>query len=79
MIEFVVPHLGEGIDKVKIALWHVKAKDKININDDIVEVTTDKASFNVNSEYNGIVEKILFDEETEVSVGDTVAYIKNEE
>lgn len=75
MTHIVVPDLGEGIDKVEIALWHKKPGEFIEAGEDIVEVVTDKASFNVPSPAAGRIANIYCKEGQEARIGAVLADI----
>lgn len=75
MIKVVLPELGEGIDKATVSYWYFKQGDKVNEKDDLVELTTDKATFNLPSPCSGILSEILFNEGQTVNIGDTLAII----
>lgn len=72
----VVPELGEGIIKATVACWHGKAGERVNAGDDLVELVTDKAVFNVPAETSGIIRQILVPEGKEVAIGATLAMIE---
>ena len=58
MVQILIPDLGEGIDKVKVVAWHAKVGDRVTMDDDIVELVTDKAVFNVPAPQAGILKAI---------------------
>ena len=76
MVKVVIPQLAEGIDKVTISYWYFKEGDRIKKDDDIVEVVTDKATFNIPSPCDGILQERLFKESETVSVGEVIALIE---
>ncbi len=69
MIEVLLPELGEGVEKAIIACYHFGIGDVIKMDDDVVEVVTDKATFNVPSTANGIIQEICFREGDEAPIG----------
>ncbi len=76
MVSVVLPELGEGIKKAVVACWHCKIGDKVSAEDDIVEVVTDKATFNVPAGTSGIIQKIVVSEGREANIGDCLAIIE---
>ena len=72
----VVPELGEGISKATVAFWHGKAGDRIQEGDDLVELATDKATFNVAAETSGVLKQILVPAGQEAAIGATLALIE---
>jgi pyruvate/2-oxoglutarate dehydrogenase complex dihydrolipoamide acyltransferase (E2) component len=76
MSAVILPELGEGITKATVACWHTKPGDCVSEGDDLVEVVTDKATFNVSAEKNGILKEILVPEGKEAAIGATLAVIE---
>ena len=76
MTKVVLPELGEGIDKAVVSYWYFKEGEKVNEKDDLVELTTDKATFNLPSPCSGTVSEIIFHEGDTVNVGETLAIIE---
>ena len=76
MKKIVLPELGEGIEEAVVSLWHFREGDSVNALDDIVEIVTDKAAFNVPSVSSGIIKKILHPEGDTVKVGDVLAELE---
>ena len=76
MNAIIIPELGEGITKATVACWHTKQGEHIQKGDDLVELVTDKAVFNVAADQNGIIKEILIPEGKEAAIGSTLAYIE---
>jgi pyruvate dehydrogenase E2 component (dihydrolipoamide acetyltransferase) len=76
MTKVHLPELGEGIDKATVSYWYFKQGEKVNEKDDLVELTTDKATFNLPSPCTGILIEILFHEGDSVNVGEVLAIIE---
>jgi len=74
-MDIKVPELAEGVNEATITLWHVKEGGKIKKDQDIVEMATDKATFNMPSPAAGILKKIIKQEGDTVKVGETIAII----
>ena len=70
-----LPELGEGIEKATVACWHYKVGDRVTQDDDVVEVVTDKAVFNVAAGASGILRGILVRDGQEVKIGEVLAEI----
>jgi len=60
MSVFKLPELGEGLSEGEIVGWKVKVGDKINADDTMVEVMTDKATVEVPSPSSGTVKKLYY-------------------
>ncbi|MFH1269670.1 MAG: biotin/lipoyl-containing protein [Candidatus Omnitrophota bacterium] len=76
MTKVVLPELGEGITKATVSYWYFKEGEKVNEKDDLVELATDKATFNLPSPCQGVVSEIYFREGDTVNVGETLAAIE---
>ena len=74
-VEFKLPDLGEGITTGDIKKWHVRKGDKVEEDDTLVEVETDKAVVELPSPATGTVTDLRFDEGASVNVGDVIAVI----
>jgi 2-oxoglutarate dehydrogenase E2 component (dihydrolipoamide succinyltransferase) len=77
MSEFKIqmPKLGESVQEATITKWFVKEGDKIEEDQSIFEVATDKVDSEIPSPVDGVVKKILFEVNALVPVGETVAII----
>lgn len=76
MTKVVLPELGEGIEKATLSYWYFKVGDQVREKDDLVELATDKATFNLPSPCSGVISEILFQEGDTVGVGQVLAIIK---
>lgn len=75
MIKVILPELGEGITKATVSYWFFKDGEKVNQGDDLVELTTDKTTFNLPSPCSGVICEIMYGEGDSVDVGQTLAVI----
>jgi 2-oxoglutarate dehydrogenase E2 component (dihydrolipoamide succinyltransferase) len=75
MTNVLLPSLGEGITKATVTFWFFKPGDTVNQEDNLVELTTDKAAFNLPCPASGILQEIKCDEGVEVHPGDMLAVI----
>ena len=76
MAQVTVPDLGEGISKVQVVAWHTKEGGRVQKDDDLVELVTDKAVFNVPAPIDGILHKIEVQAGEEVPVGALLGFIQ---
>ncbi len=76
MNNIVLPELGEGITKATVAFWHFKSGDFVQEGDDVVELVTDKATFNVAAEVAGRIQKIQVNEGEEAKIGAVLAVLE---
>jgi pyruvate/2-oxoglutarate dehydrogenase complex dihydrolipoamide acyltransferase (E2) component len=76
MTKVILPELGEGIEKATICYWFFNTGEKVSEKDDLVELTTDKATFNLPSPSSGILTKILIPAGEPAKVGEVLAIIE---
>jgi pyruvate dehydrogenase E2 component (dihydrolipoamide acetyltransferase) len=79
MTKVTLPELGEGVKSAVVSYWHFDAGDKVNEGDDLVEMATDKATFNVPAPVSGKLAETNVEEGDTAQVGDTLAVIEEEE
>jgi len=75
-MNIILPELGEGITKATVAFWHVKEGDRVQAGDEVCEVTTDKATFNVEAPASGWVKSIDLKPGQDGLVGDVLGTIE---
>jgi pyruvate dehydrogenase E2 component (dihydrolipoamide acetyltransferase) len=75
-IEFKLPELGENIETADIVKVLVAAGDKINVDQIILEIETDKATVEVPSEYVGVIKEINVKEGDTAKVGQVIMVIE---
>ena len=75
-MEVILPELGEGIESATVACLNYSVGEKINEDDDILEVVTDKATFNITADESGIIKRIYVKEGDEAKVGDILVEIE---
>ena len=75
MKNVILPRLAEGVEEATISYWHFEVGDSVREGDDLVEATTDKASFNIPAPASGTIESVLFEEGDTVKAGDVLAII----
>lgn len=75
MIEIKLPSLAEGVDKATVTYCHKSAGDSVNEGEDLIELVTDKATFNMPSPATGVLKEVLVSEGDEVKVGQVIARI----
>ncbi|QGQ44797.1 2-oxoglutarate dehydrogenase complex dihydrolipoyllysine-residue succinyltransferase [Metabacillus sediminilitoris] len=77
MIEIKVPDLAESITEGTILEWLVTIGDKVTKGESVVELETDKVNLEVNTEYSGVVTKVLKEPGDTVEVGDVIAILED--
>ena len=73
-----LPSMGESIDEATLTSWLKDVGDKIEIDDSIVEVSTDKVDSDVPSEVSGILVEKKFKVNDVIKVGEVIAVIDSE-
>lgn len=76
-MEVKLPFLAEGVDICTVSFWHVTVGDSVEEGDDLVEMQTSKAAFNVPSPCAGTITEIVVNEGDEVRVGDVICIIED--
>ena len=74
--ELKMPKMGESVAEATIISWQKKVGDKIEVDETVVEIATDKVDSEIPSEVNGTIKEILFDVDDVVKVGQTIAIIE---
>ncbi len=70
-----MPEMGESVTEGTILEWHRAEGESIEVDDTIVEISTDKVDAEVPSPASGVVTKILAEEGDTVKVGQVIAEI----
>lgn len=74
----IMPKMGESITEATILRWLKKPGDMVALDETILEIATDKVDSEIPSPVAGRLEKILFEENAVVPVGQTIAIIATE-
>lgn len=77
--EVVLPRLGQTMEEGTVEKWHKSEGDTVEKGEVLFELTTDKATLEVESFASGVVKKILVEEGQTVPVNELVAVIGDEE
>jgi pyruvate dehydrogenase E2 component (dihydrolipoamide acetyltransferase) len=75
LADIVMPQLGETVTEGTITKWLVKVGDKVEIDQPLFEVSTDKVDSEVPSTASGVVTELIAAEGDTVEVGKVVARI----
>jgi 2-oxoglutarate dehydrogenase E2 component (dihydrolipoamide succinyltransferase) len=74
-IEIVIPQLGESVVEGTISKWLKKEGDKIDKDEPLVEIATDKINIEIPSPKAGTLGKIIVKEGTVVPVGELIGIL----
>jgi len=78
LVEIVMPKMGESIMEATILKWVKKVGDRIEMDEPILEIATDKVDSEVPSPVSGILSEIRFQENDVVGIGTVIAVIATE-
>jgi 2-oxoglutarate dehydrogenase E2 component (dihydrolipoamide succinyltransferase) len=74
-IKVTMPQLGESVVEGTVGRWHVRVGDRVEKDQPVVELLTDKADSEVPSPVGGVVTAVLFAEGATVRVGEALVEI----
>ena len=77
-VEIIMPKMGESIQEGTILRWAKKSGEKIEKDETLLEISTDKVDSEIPSPVSGIVAKIFAKEQETVLVGTIIAYIETD-
>ena len=74
-----LPKMGESIAEATLTNWLKNVGDKVDIDEPIVEIATDKVDSDVPSEYKGVLVKRNFEVDQIIKVGEVIAEIETKD
>src|SRR6478672_11135254 len=75
-IELKIPEVGESVREVQIGRWLKREGDAVALDENVVELETDKASMELAAPAAGVLGQILKKEGDTVTVGDVIGYVE---
>lgn len=66
----------EDTDTAVISLWHVKENERVEKEQDLMEIVTDKATFEVPAPYSGVLSRIVKEAGEEIAADEVIAVIE---
>jgi 2-oxoisovalerate dehydrogenase E2 component (dihydrolipoyl transacylase) len=75
---FKLPDIGEGIAEAEIVVWHVKVGDRIEEDQPIADMMTDKATVEMESPVSGVVTAVAGEAGDVVAIGSMLVEIEVE-
>ncbi len=76
--ELKLPKMGESVAEATITNWLKEVGDRIEADEMVLEIATDKVDSEVPSEVSGVLVEKLFEKDDLVQVGQTIAIIETE-
>ena len=70
-----MPELGESVTEGTITTWLKKVGDTVEVDEPLLEVSTDKVDTEIPSPVSGVLTEILFEEDDTVDVGEVIARV----
>ncbi len=75
IVDLVMPKLGESIMEATILKWHKKPGDKVENDETVLDIATDKVDSEVPSTASGVIAELLYNENDVVPIGAAIARI----
>src|SRR6185369_4501455 len=76
--QFKLPDIGEGIAEAEIVAWHVKVGDKVEEDQQLADMMTDKATVEMEGPVAGVVRKLAGEVGDQVAIGSVLVEIETE-
>ncbi len=77
-IDIVMPQMGESITNGTITKWHKQVGDSIELDEILLEISTDKVESEIPSPVEGRIAAVLFEEGETIDVGIKIAEIEDD-
>jgi 2-oxoglutarate dehydrogenase E2 component (dihydrolipoamide succinyltransferase) len=78
MVKVSLPNLGEGIEKATVSYWYAEEGATVVEGAELVEVSTDKATFNVPAPCSGTLIEITAHEGDVIEVGAVLGVVEED-
>jgi 2-oxoisovalerate dehydrogenase E2 component (dihydrolipoyl transacylase) len=76
--QFKLPDIGEGIAEAEIVTWHVKVGDRVEEDQQLADMMTDKATVEMESPVAGTVKSLAGEVGDQVAIGSVLVEIETE-
>jgi 2-oxoglutarate dehydrogenase E2 component (dihydrolipoamide succinyltransferase) len=76
LLDMVMPKMGESIMECTVIAWLKKPGDRIEADESVLEVATDKVDTEVPAPYGGVLAEVLVNEGDVVPIGQPIARIE---
>ena len=78
LYQFKLPDIGEGIAEAEIVAWHVKLGDRVEEDQQLADMMTDKATVEMESPVAGTVTKLAGEVGDQIAIGSVLVEIETE-
>jgi 2-oxoglutarate dehydrogenase E2 component (dihydrolipoamide succinyltransferase) len=78
LVDLVMPKLGESIMEATILKWYKQVGDTIQLDENLLDIATDKVDSEVPSTVSGVIKEILFEVNAVVPIGAVIARIESQ-
>ena len=78
MKKIAIPDVAMGDAEVDIMKWKVKEGDKVKKGDVMVDIESEKVNVGIETEYDGVITKIIAKEGEVTSVGQVIGEMEEE-
>jgi len=75
---FKLPDIGEGISEAEIVAWHIAVGDRVEEDQRVADMMTDKATVEMESPVSGVVVELAGEVGEQVSIGAALVVIETE-
>ncbi|WP_331710636.1 biotin/lipoyl-containing protein, partial [Sphingomonas sp. CCH13-B11] len=75
---FRLPDIGEGISEAEIVAWHIKIGDRVEEDQQLADMMTDKATVEMESPVAGIVVELAGEVGDQIPIGSTLVVIETD-
>src|SRR5687767_9829220 len=76
--EFKLPDIGEGIAEAEIVAWHVKIGDRVEEDQQLADMMTDKATVEMETPVAGKVVELAGEVGDQIPIGSVLAVIETD-
>jgi len=76
LFQFKLPDIGEGIAEAEIVAWHVKIGDKVEEDQQLADMMTDKATVEMESPVAGVVKMLAGEVGDQIAIGSVLIEIE---
>ncbi|MFN0213794.1 MAG: dihydrolipoamide acetyltransferase family protein [Saprospiraceae bacterium] len=77
-VELVMPKMGESIMEATILKWRKKIGDKVELDEPVLDIATDKVDSEIPSPVAGVLVEILFQENDVVAINKAIAILETD-